>query len=93
MGARNSAQKQLRPRALTMRKLSVDLPTELRAIVERYPGIDWTGVAEKALWSYALKLQLADRIAARSTFTEASTRRIGREIKTRLRRRYAKLAR
>ena len=93
MGAKNSVQKELRPRTPTMRKLSVDLPTELRAIVERYPGMDWTGVAEKALWSYALKLQLADRIAVRSRFTEASARRIGREIKTRLRRRYAKLAR
>jgi hypothetical protein len=78
---------------LSIQKLSVDLPAELRALLKRYPDIDWNSVAEKALWNYALRLQLADQLAARSSLTETAVQKIGREIKTRLRRRYASTTR
>lgn len=72
-----------------MSKLTLDVPAELKAILERHPGINWGRVAEKALWSYARKVQLADQLACRSALTEA----IGQEVKAGLRRRYSKAAR
>lgn len=76
-----------------MSKLTMDLPVELKAILRRHPEIDWEHVAERALWSYALKVQLADQIASRSSLTEATAEAIGRQVKTGLRRRYSKALR
>jgi hypothetical protein len=76
-----------------MSKLMLDVPVELKAILERHPEIHWKRVAEKALWSYARKVQLADQLASRSALTEAATETIGREVKAGLRRRYSKAAR
>ena len=76
-----------------MSKLTMDVPVELKAILERHPEIDWESIAEKAVWSLARKVQLADQIANRSTLTESAAEVIGREVKTALRRRYAKAAR
>lgn len=76
-----------------MSKLTLDVPAELKAILERHPEIHWERVAEKALWSYARKVQLADQLASRSTLTEAAAEAIGREVRAGLRRGYSKGAR
>ena len=76
-----------------MSKLTMDLPVELKAILRRHPEIDWEHVAEKALWSYALKVQLAGQIASQSSLTETAAEALGREVKTGLRLRYSKFAR
>ena len=76
-----------------MSKLTLNVPAELKAILKRHPEIQWERVAEKALWSYARKVQLADQIAFRSELTEVEAEVIGREVKTGLRRRYSKAAR
>lgn len=52
-----------------MSKLTLDVPTELKAILERHPEIHWERVAEKDMWSYACKVQLADRLVSRSALT------------------------
>jgi hypothetical protein len=76
-----------------MSKLTQDVPAELKAILERHPRINWGRVAEKAPWSYARKVQLADQIASRSALSDAATEAIGRQVKAGLRRRYSKAAR
>lgn len=76
-----------------MSKLALDIPSELKAILERHPKIHWERVAEKALWDYARKMQLADQLASRSALTEAVAEAIGKEVKAGLRRRYSKAAR
>ena len=76
-----------------MSRLKLDVPVDLKAILDRHPEIDWESVAEKAVWSMARKVQLADRIAGRSSLTESAAEAIGRDVKTALRRRYSKAAR
>jgi len=76
-----------------MSKLTIDVPVELKAILEAHPGFYWERVAEGGLWSYARKVQLADQLASRSTLTEAAGEAIGREVKRGLRRCYSKAAR
>ena len=76
-----------------MSKLTMDVPVDLKAILDRHPEIDWEGIAKKAVWTLARKVQLADQIANRSSLTETAAKLIGREVKTALRRRYAKAAR
>jgi len=76
-----------------MSRLKLDVPVDLKVILDRHPEIDWESVAEKAVWSVARKVQLADRLAERSTLTESAAEAIGRDVKTGLRRRYSKAAR
>lgn len=76
-----------------MSKLMLEVPAELKAIVERYPTMRWERIAEEALWDYARKVQLADRIAVRSRLNESSAAAVGRKAKSALSRRYAKAAR
>ena len=73
-------------------KLVLDVPVELKAILERHRDIPWSRVAEKALWQYARKVQLADRLASRSKLTPETAASIGRAVKASLRRRYMKNA-
>jgi hypothetical protein len=73
-----------------MSKLTLAVPSELKAIMERHPAIPWNRVAARALWSQAQKVQLADRLASRSALTEDAAVRIGRQVKAGLRRRYTK---
>lgn len=73
-----------------MSKLTLDVPGELKTIIDRHPDIPWERVASEALWTRARKLELADGIASRSALTEAAAETIDREIKAGLRRRYAK---
>lgn len=76
-----------------MSMLKLELPVDLRVILDRHPEIDWQAVAEKAVWSMARKVELADSLAKRSRLTEAAAEAIGRDVKTALRRRYSKAAR
>ncbi len=71
-------------------KLVLEVPVELSAILKRHREIPWTRVAEQALWQYARKVQLTDRLASRSALTVEAAKTIGREVKAGLRRRYVK---
>lgn len=71
-------------------KVVIDVPVELDRIIKRHGEIPWARVAEQALWHYARQVALADRIASRSTLTEAAAKDIARSVKAGLRRRYAK---
>lgn len=69
-------------------KLVLDVPAELDTILKRHREVSWVRVAEKALWTYARKLELADRLVSRSALTSSNVEALGREVKKGLRRRY-----
>ena len=77
----------------SMSSLKIDVPLDLKTILDRHPEIDWESVAEKAVWSMAHKVQLAERLAERSTLAESAAEAIGRDVKVALRRRYSKAGR
>jgi len=72
----------------TRSKLVLDVPAELDRILKRHREVPWVRVAEQALWNYARKLELADRLVSRSAVTAGDVETLGREVKKGLRRRY-----
>lgn len=76
-----------------MSKLTIEIPAELKEVLDRYPEVQWEHVAEKALWGFARKVRLADQLAARSKLGSKGADAIGRALKAGIRRRYAKTAR
>lgn len=75
-----------------MSKLTLNIPAELKTILERHPSVQWEGVATDALWNHARRVSLANQLAAKSRMTENDAAAIGRVVKTSLRHRYSEAA-
>ena len=56
------------------------VPEELHAIMKKYDTIKWSEIARKALWEQARKLELMDKLLAKSKLTEEDALEIGRRI-------------
>jgi len=64
------------------------VPEELHEIMRRHPEIKWSEIARKAMWEYAQKLELMDRITDRSRLSEKDVLKLDKRVKAGLRRKY-----
>jgi len=64
------------------------VPEELHEIMRRHPEIKWSEIARKAMWDYARKLELMERIASESRLSEKDVLELDKKVKARLRRKY-----
>ncbi len=72
-----------------MSQLTIDVPSEIKAIMDRYPHINWQDIAQSSLQEYARTLALADQLTEKSEFTEEDAMELDRRIKAGLAKRYA----
>ena len=63
-----------------MTNMTLAVPEDLHAIMKKYDTIKWSEIARKALWDQARKLELMDKLLAKSTLTEEDALEIGRKI-------------
>lgn len=71
-----------------MVNMTLAVPKELHDIVKRHPEIKWSEVARQAMWEYARRLELLDRVTRKSRLTEREVMAADREVKRRLAERY-----
>jgi len=64
-----------------MTNMTLAVPEDLHAIMKKYDTIKWSEIARKALWNQARKLELMDKLLAKSELTEEDAERIGHKIK------------
>ena len=64
------------------------VPEELHEIMKRHPEIKWSEIARKAMWEYARKLELMERIVNESQLSEKDVLELDKKVKAGLRRRY-----
>ena len=64
-----------------MSNLTLAVPEDLEQIMERHKDIKWTEVARQAMWEKARKLELMDKLLAKSELTEQDAEEIGHKIK------------
>lgn len=69
--------------------MTIDIPADVRAIIDRYPDVNWSVIAQHSLQEYARKLELADKLTEKSEFTEEDAMELDRRIKAGLAKRYA----
>jgi hypothetical protein len=62
--------------------MTLALPEDLKAIMDRHKEVKWSEVARRALWEHAKKLELLDRLLSKSEMTEEDAITIGRKIKS-----------
>ena len=64
-----------------MTNMTLALPEDLHEIMRKYDTIKWSEIARQALWNQARKLELMDKLLAKSKLTEEDAERIGHKIK------------
>lgn len=63
-----------------MTNMTLAIPEELHEIIKRYPEIKWSEVARQAIWDKARKLDLMDKLLAKSKLTEEDALELGRKV-------------
>ena len=71
-----------------MTNMTLAVPEDLHAIMKRYNTIKWSEIARQALWDQARKLELMDKLLAKSKLTEEDALEIGRKINRGIARRH-----
>jgi len=64
------------------------VPEELHKIMRQHPEIKWSEIARKAMWEYARKLELMERITSESRLSGKDVLELDEKVKAGLRRKY-----
>jgi predicted house-cleaning noncanonical NTP pyrophosphatase (MazG superfamily) len=57
------------------------VPEELHEIMRRHPEIKWSEIARKAMWEYAQKLELMERIVSGSRLSKKDVLELDKKVK------------
>jgi hypothetical protein len=71
-----------------MPNITLAVPEDLHAMLKRHPEVSWSEVARRAMWEYARKLELLDKLTAGSTLTEQDIEDVGKQVKAAIRKRH-----
>ena len=71
-----------------MPTMTLAIPEDLQKIIKSHREIKWSEVARKAMWDYARKLDLLDRLTADSQLTEDDVMELDKVIKKSLAKHY-----
>ena len=64
-----------------MTNVTLAVPEDLHRIMQKHKDIKWSEVARQAMWEKARKLELMNRLLAKSELTEEDALAIGRKVK------------
>jgi len=64
------------------------VPEELHEIMRRHPEIKWSEIARKAMWEYAQKLELMEKIVSDSRFSEKDVLELDKKVKAEMSEKY-----
>jgi len=68
--------------------MTLAIPEDLKKIMEKHKEVRWSEVARRALWEHARRVEILDRLLAKSELTEEDAIALGRKIKTAVARRH-----
>jgi len=64
-----------------MPSMTLSIPEDLHSLIKNHNEIKWSEIARRAMWEYARKLELLDKIAEKSELSEQDVIELDREIK------------
>jgi hypothetical protein len=64
------------------------VPEELHEVMRRHPEIKWSEIARKAMWEYAQKLELMERIVSGSRLSENDALELDKKVKVAMSEKY-----
>ena len=71
-----------------MTNMTLAVPEDLLKVMQKHKEIKWSEVARQAIMEKARKLELMDKLLAKSELTEEDAERIGHKIKHGMAKRY-----
>jgi hypothetical protein len=71
-----------------MTNMTLAIPEDLHGIMKKHAHIKWSEIARQALWNEARKLELMNKILAKSKLTEDDAEIIGKAIKKEIAKRH-----
>ena len=66
---------------VSMVNVTFAVPEELHEIMRRHPEIKWSEIARKAMWEYARKLELMERLTSESRLSEKDVLELDKKVK------------
>lgn len=71
-----------------MPTMTLAVTEDLYDIIKRHNEVKWSEIARRAMWEYAKKLELLDRLTEKSELTESDVMEIDKSIKKSLAKHY-----
>ena len=71
-----------------MTNMTLDVPDDLKKLMEKHKEVKWSEVARQAIWDHAKKMELMDKLASKSKLTEKEAIEIGKTIKKKVAKRH-----
>lgn len=68
-----------------MATMTLSVPNDLYEVIKQHDEVKWSVVARNAMWAYARKVQILDRILKNSELTEIDADELGRLVKKSIR--------
>lgn len=75
---------------INMVNMTLAIPEDLHEVMKRYTEIKWSEVARKAMWEYAKKLEMLDKMVADSKLKEEDIDEIDHIVKKAILKHYRK---
>ncbi|MFA4647763.1 hypothetical protein P8X24_11050 [Pyrococcus kukulkanii] len=67
-----------------MPNMTISVPDELYEIMKKHREIKWSEIARRAMWEYAKKLELLDKLLENSELTDEDVSELAKKIKKRI---------
>jgi len=74
-----------------MSNITLAIPEELHRIVKQHSEVKWSEIARRAMWDYARRLELMDKIVAKSKLTEEDVKELDPQLKKAIFKHYREL--
>ncbi|MBI2583316.1 MAG: hypothetical protein HYW25_01490 [Candidatus Aenigmarchaeota archaeon] len=71
-----------------MTNMTLAVPEDLKEAMDRHKEVRWSEIARQAMWEHARKLELMDKLLAKSRLTEKDAEELGHKIKHGIARRH-----
>lgn len=71
-----------------MPNMTLAVPEDLFEVVRKHPEIKWSVIAREAMWEYARRVEIMERLAAQSKLTDEDVEAVGRKVKRATAKRY-----
>lgn len=64
-----------------MPNMTISVPDDLYEIMKKHREIKWSEIARRAMWEYAKKLELLDKLLENSELTDEDVSELAKKIK------------
>ena len=61
--------------------MTLSIPEDLHQLIKEHNEVRWSEIARRAMWDYARKLELLDKLTENSELTEADVKELERKLK------------